>query len=584
MSNSKKLNFQYLKFVFKFIYPQKNYFFLGLFCLLFSGITTMVFPYFAGKLIDVATGKKIPYFENINQVTLFLLLVLAVQAVFSFFRVLLFSNVTANSMARIRAALFQKIVNLPIHFYEKNRVGELTGRITGDVALLQEMMSTSLAEFLRQFITLIVGVVVLFFTSTKLTLFMLATFPLLVLAAIFFGKKIKAFSKETQTQLANANIITEEVFQSALVVKSYVREQYEGIRYQNAIQKVANFVLNTAKWRAGFISFIIFGLFGGIVLVLWFGAQLVASNELTIGDLTSFIMYTGFIGASVAGMGELFTQIQNVTGATERIREILAMDDETIDKGIDKLDVNGDIEFKNINFAYPTRTDIQVLNQLNLKIKAGTSLALVGASGAGKSTVVQLLLRLYDNYAGEIFIDNQNIKDISLYSYRNLYALVPQDTILFGGTILENIAYGNPSATFDEVLLAAQQAYAHDFIMAFPEGYSTIVGERGLKLSGGQRQRIAIARAILKNPSILILDEATSALDNESEQMVQMALEQLMKNRTSIVIAHRLSTIQNADQIAVLKEGRIVQQGTHNQLLENENGEYFNLLNSTKEN
>jgi len=583
MSSSKMPNFQYLRFVYSYIYPQRFYFYLGLFCLLFSGITTMVFPYFAGKLIDIATGKKINNFENINQITLFLILVLAVQAVFSFFRVLLFSNVTANSMARIRAGLFQKIVNLPIHFYEKNRVGELTGRITGDIALLQEMLSTSLAEFLRQFITLIVGVIVLFFTSTKLTLFMLATFPVLVIAAIFFGKKIKAFSKETQSQLANANIITEEVFQSAQVVKSYVREEYEGIRYAKAIQKVAQYVLNTAQWRAGFISFIIFGLFGGIVIVLWYGAKLVSTNELSIGDLTSFIMYTGFIGASVAGMGELFTQIQNVTGATERIREILGMEDETIDKGIDKIDVIGDIEFKEVDFAYPTRTDIQVLNHLNLKIKAGTSLALVGASGAGKSTIVQLLLRLYDNFTGDIFIDNQNIKNIPLYSYRNLYALVPQDTILFGGTILENISYGNPSASYEEVLSAANQAYAHEFIMTFPEGYNTIVGERGLKLSGGQRQRIAIARAILKNPTILILDEATSALDNESEQMVQMALEQLMKNRTSIVIAHRLSTIQNANKIAVLKAGKIVQEGTHNELLANENGEYFNLLKSTKE-
>ena len=586
MSNATKANrftFQELKKsaeIFSFIKPYKGLFIIGCLFLLLSSFTSLMFPYVAGKLIDAATGNAKGILNNVNFIAASLIVVLLVQSVFSYARVWLFAVVTEKSMADVRKQLYNRIIAMPIPFFDRHRVGELISRITSDVTQLQETISLTLAEFFRQIATLIVGISIILITSTKLTLMMLATYPLIVVVAIVFGKYIRKLSKQTQDALADANVVVDETFQAINVVKAFTNEQYESKRFGTAIDKVVDFALSAAKYRGAFISFIIFGLFGGIVLVLWYGATLVSAGEMTIGDLTAFIIYTAFIGGSVGGMGEVYSKIQKTVGSSERLLEILKTQpeiDATQTIGT-KTNINGKIIFDNVQFEYPTRKDVQVLKGVSFTIAEGEKVALVGPSGAGKSTIVQLLLRYYNIEAGTITIDDKNIQQLPPQELRSNIGIVPQEVILFGGTIKENILYGKIEATESELTEAARKANALQFIQSFPDGFNTVVGERGVKLSGGQKQRIAIARAILKNPKILVLDEATSSLDAESETLVQEALDELMKDRTTVIIAHRLSTIRKADRIMVIDKGQIIEQGNHELLMQNENGLYHHLV------
>ena len=571
-------NFKQLLGIFRFTIPYRGLFALGLVALVLSSGTLLAFPLLAGKLLDIATGKKISYFSSINEIALALVVILFVQSIFSFVRVYTFAIVSERALADLRKKLYQKIIWLPLSFFDNRRVGELMSRITADVAILLDLFSLTVAEFLRQILTLVLGTVIIFFFAPKLTGFMLLTFPVLVLLALVFGKYIRKLSRKTQDQLAQANIVVEESLQSISVVKAFTNENFETNRYANVLMSVVNVAIRTSRYRGLFISFIILAVFGGIVAVGWYGAFLVQSHEMTVGELFSFVLYTPFIGFSIAGLGDIYSQLQRSIGASERLLEILKEKDEAEEINFPPVKLQGKIEFDNVSFAYPTRKDFQVLKDLNFQVEPGEKVALVGQSGSGKSTIINLLLRFYAVEHGAIKVDGKSIQEFNLTAYRRNLGIVPQEVILFGGTIRENISYGKPAATFEEVEDAARQANALDFIESFPDGFNTLVGERGVKLSGGQRQRVAIARAILKNPSILILDEATSSLDAQSEVLVQQALEKLMEGRTTIVIAHRLSTIKKVDRIFVIQEGRLAEMGSHLELSALSNGIYRNLL------
>ena len=566
------------KIIFKYAGKNTWKFYLGLLFLLLTSVTALAFPKFMGMLVDCVNKKDSGL---ANQIALGLGLVLILQSVFSFFRLSLFVNFTENTLANVRLALYTNLVKLPMSFFSQKRVGELNSRISNDISQIQDTLTTTIAEFLRQFILIIGSFVMLASINIKLTIMMISVVPLVGVAAVFFGRFIRKYSKKVQDQVAESQVVVEETMQGISIVKAFANEWYEIERYTTKIREVVKVAIKGGQLRGYFASFIIVCLFGTIVAVVWYGVQLSIAGEITVGELFTFILYSSYVGASSGGIAELYAQMQKAIGATERVFELL----EEIPEKINSTEnqnfpkIKGDVSFENVAFTYPSRKEIQVLKEVSFTALSGQKIAIVGPSEAGKSTIASLLLRFYDTTGGNITIDDKNMLDYDLEALRGNMSIVPQDVILFGGTIKENIAYGKPNATDEEIMLAAKQANALQFIQGFPEQFETVVGERGIKLSGGQRQRIAIARALLKNPSILILDEATSSLDSESEKLVQEALEILMEGRTSIIIAHRLSTIRSADQILVLDQGQITEKGTHQELIAIENGIYKNLSN-----
>ena len=573
----------------QYLRPYRGRFLSGMATLFASATLGLAFPLLAGYVVDAAMRpgvSALPVFGvlSLNQIALLMAGSVVMQALCSCNSSLAFNRVGQSALADLRRDCYSRLIGFPMAYFSRHRVGELTSRVSTDVAQIEGALIDALPQLCRQTVFLLGGVTMIALTSGRLTAVMLGTLPVLIAAAVFVGRRLRHYSRETQDQLAATNTIVEETLQAIASVKAFANEAFELGRYRQANQRVLAAALGAARWRAVFVAFFIAALFGGIVIVLWFGATLMQRGGISPGELTRFVLYTTFVAGAMGQSAELFSQIQKTVGATQRVRELLREPTE-IDSDMASAAaatdlparLRGEVAFAGVSFRYPSRPEIPVLRDITLSAQPGERIALVGPSGAGKSTITALLLRFYELEAGQLLIDGKPAHSYPLTWLRGQMAIVPQDVTLFGGSIAENIVYGRPGASEADVRAAARQANADEFITAFPEGYATLVGDRGIKLSGGQRQRIAIARAILKNPAILILDEATSSLDSESERLVQLALEGLMQGRTTFIVAHRLSTIRTADRIAVIDTGRIVELGNHEELSAKPDGLYRHL-------
>jgi ABC-type multidrug transport system fused ATPase/permease subunit len=562
----------------RYLRPYRVRFILALIALFGSNLLGLAFPFLAGKLIDAATSPG----PGIHQIALALIAVLAAQSSLSFFHALSFASVGQRGLVDLRRDTYSRLLGLPMAFFARRRVGELTSRLSADLIQIEDTLIALLPQFLRQMTLLAGGAALIALTSLKLSAIMLASLPPIIVAAVLLGRRTRRVAREAQDRLADTATIVEETLQGIVNVKAFTNEAHELQRYGSGLQRFLETTLRGARIRAAFVAFIVFALFGTVVLVLWSGARLLQSGEITFGELTRFLLYTTFVAGALGQFADLYSQIQKAIGSTQRVRELLrevpeSDPAETAASTAAVPRLQGLVEFEDVHFTYPSRPGVEILMGISLQANPGTKIAVVGPSGAGKSTLLSLLLRLYDPTSGSIRIDGRDARSYPVLSLRARMAFVPQEILLFGGSIAENIAYGKPGASPAEIEAAARLANAHAFIEGFPEGYGTFVGDRGIRLSGGQRQRIAIARAILRDPAILILDEATSSLDSESERLIQEALETLMRGRTSFIIAHRLSTVRNADRILVLDGGRIVESGTHAELNAIDGGTYRRL-------
>ena len=575
------------KGIFQYLRPYALLYFVGWLFLVLSTTAGLIFPYLMGKLLgstvspsDVAAPTGFLTLTSVTSVAIALFILFGVQALFSFFRVVIFNNVTENSLRDLRNDAFSKMVFMPMDFFNTNKVGELTSRVSSDITQIQETLRTTIAEFFRQIVIIVGGISFLFFISWKLAFIMLATVPVMALIAVFFGRYIRRLSKEAQNFSANSNAIVEEALTGIANVKAFTNEYFNINRFRKNTQEMRDLNVRSGVWRGLFVSFIIFCLFGAIVFIVWQGLLMTqgAHPELSKEGFYQFVLFTIMMGASVGSLPDLYANIQKAIGATENLMDIVNGQSELdLHPGTKKNKITGEIEFKEVKFSYPQRNDMEVLKSVSFNIQPNQTFAIVGASGSGKTTITNLLLGFYKSDDGQVLVDGVSVNEYDLNHLRENMAIVPQEVMLFSGTIQENIRFGQTDATDEQVVLAAQQANAWEFIESFPDGMQTEVGDRGIQLSGGQKQRVAIARALLKNPSILILDEATSALDSESEKLVQDALQNLMKNRTSLVIAHRLATIRKVDKILVMQNGAIVETGTHQELMQLK-GNYANLV------
>jgi len=563
--------------LYRFLRPYRVPFALGMFFLLISTGASLMFPKFLGNMVDLANRGKMV--DEISRTGVILLMILVIQAIFSYSRTRLFVYVSEKTMASIRQHVYNHLIRLPMTFFAEHRVGELNSRISSDVSLLQNSLTDTFADLLSQLLIITGGIALMMVSSFKLTVFMLSIIPAMALFAFFSGRAIRRYSKKAQAFVAESNTIVEETLQGIHNVKAFTNELFEINRYREKTNEVADAGIKGGKYQAA-VSFIVLGFFVSMGAVIWKGATLIAVGQMEAGQLFSFVIYSGFIAGNIAGMAGVYTRMQRLIGASEKLLLLLEEPTESVDTGYvfdPAYTLRGEIKFDRVGFKYPTRDEVVVLKDVSFTIEPGQKVALVGPSGAGKSTLASLLLKFYEPAGGVILFDDRDSRTFPLTPLRAQMAIVMQDVFLFGGTIRENIAYGRQGAGDKEIMDAAMQANAWDFINSFPDQLNTVVGERGIQLSGGQRQRIAIARAVLKDPKILILDEATSSLDSESERLVQEALEKLLEGRTSLVIAHRLSTIRNADKIIVLDGGTIVEQGTHTELIANKKGLYKSL-------
>lgn len=571
--------------LFRYLGRHKWKFVLGMIFLAGSAGVGLVFPLKSGQMLGYLAENSMAVEQvraDLMQIGLVLLLILILQAAFSFGRVYLFAQVTENVLKEIRQDTFKRLIQMPMSFFSKNQVAELSSRMATDISVISDAFTINIAELIRQTIVGVGGLILLMCTTEwAITKWFLIIIPPLTVASMLFSRKIRKFSKVYQEKIAESNVVVGEALTGITNVKTFTNETYEINKYGKVSDTIREFGLKYGIFRGLFFSFVMIFVFGSIFFILWqMLFALKVDKTITAEDFGTFMMLSLFVAGSLGGLPEQISSIQRALGATDRVFELIDGQVESIDLFKNNRPLahsKGEIHFNNIYFNYPSRPDFNVLKGVDFTVQSGQTVALVGSSGSGKTTIASLILRFYDPTSGSVLIDGIDSRSISLTELRKQIALVPQDVILFAGTIRDNIAYGRPDASDAEIEEAAKKANAFDFISSFPDKFDTLVGERGIQLSGGQRQRVAIARAVLKDPSILILDEATSSLDSESEYLVQEALDKLMVGRTSIVIAHRLATVRNADKIIVLHNGTVQESGTHQELILNETGLYHKL-------
>ena len=554
-----------------FLGPYRGMLLAALAALLLAAGATLSLPVAVRFMID--QGFSAESAAQVDQYFFALFGIASLLAVSTSLRYYCVSWLGERVVADVREAVFSHILRLSQSFYETTRTGEVLSRLTTDTTILQTVVGSSASIALRNLLLLAGGLVMLAITSPKLTGLIVVLVPVMLLPLILFGRKVRSLSRRNQDRIADSSALAEEILTAMRIVQAYVREGWEAARFTASVE--ASFVAALARTRARALltAVVILFVFGSIVLVLWFGAKAVLAGNMTGGQLGQFVLYAVLVAGSFAALAEVWGEVQRAAGAMERIMELLETTPEIRDPVTPQAaarPARGEVRVQGVSFCYPARPERKALDDVSFAVPAGKTVALVGPSGAGKTTVFQLLLRFYEPQAGRITLDGVDISRLSLADLRGALAMVPQETVIFSTSARENIRYGRPDASNDEVEAAARAALAHEFICDMPQGYDTYLGERGVRLSGGQRQRIAIARAILKNPPLLLLDEATSALDAESERQVQAALDRLMAERTTIVIAHRLATVLKADQIVVLEEGRLVATGTHEELVQQE--------------
>jgi subfamily B ATP-binding cassette protein MsbA len=549
--------------------PYRGLLLVATLALVLSSLASLAFPMVVRYLLDAAFVNRDR--ALLDRIALALVALFCVQAVLNYIQAYLLSAAGEQAVAGLRRELFARLLEMPPGFFADRRTGELTSRLTVDIGLLQGVLSHQISEFARQILALLGGVVLLTWLQPRLTLTALLVAPVVVGTAMVFGRRLRRMTMGVQDRIAEATAVAEEAFSQIRTVQSFVQERAEKSRYGERVAASVRTAIQRARVRGLFFGMLTLSTFAAIVFVLWQGGLLVLDGRLTAGALVGFLLYTITIAASVGALATSFTSYQEAVGAAERVFEILEMTPAIADPAVPAplpVPVRGEVAFEGVSFRYQADGgDAWTLNDVTLRASPGEVVALVGPSGGGKTTLVSLLPRFWDVDRGRICLDGLDIRSVALAELRGAIGIVPQEPALFSGTVRENIAYARPKATEAEVRAAARAAHAAEFVERLPQGYDTLVGERGVKLSGGQRQRVAIARAILKNPAVLILDEATSNLDTESERLIEDALAQLLVGRTTLIIAHRLSTVQRADRLVVVDQGRIVEEGTHGELL-----------------